>query len=184
MAKQCADDVRVAYPLFQTVDGGSSPTSALQLRVARIGVERAVRLNRAWHSRLPEMTNAFTCRVCYGAAWEDRYYAIAMWSDPVARMLNGRGWLELRRMAIADDAPPNTASRMLSVMARMIRKDLPDVKHLISYQDTEVHTGTIYKAAGWIKGNVSETGWGWESRPDRQQKPIAPGAKVRWERAI
>lgn len=26
---------------------------------------------------------------------------------------------------------------------------MPEVPNLISYQDTDVHTGTIYRAAGW-----------------------------------
>ena len=57
--------------------------------------------------------------------------------------------LSSRRLAVAPDAPHCTASRMLGQMARWIRTNLPDVPVLLSYQDMDVHTGTIYRAAGW-----------------------------------
>jgi hypothetical protein len=38
---------------------------------------------------------------------------------------------------------------MLGQMRRDIARRFPDCPHLISYQDEDVHTGTIYKAAGW-----------------------------------
>ena len=38
---------------------------------------------------------------------------------------------------------------MLGRMRRHIRAHRPDIVHLISYQDEDVHTGTIYRAAGW-----------------------------------
>lgn len=38
---------------------------------------------------------------------------------------------------------------MLGEMAKWIKSNLPSVPKLISYQDEAVHTGTIYKAAGW-----------------------------------
>jgi hypothetical protein len=58
-------------------------------------------------------------------------------------------WLELRRMAVADDAPHCTASWFLAQMRRWFQQNTPERERLISYQDIDVHTGTIYKAAGW-----------------------------------
>ena len=98
-------------------------------------------------------------------------------------MLNGRGWLELRRMAIADDAPKYTASRMISIMVRDIRRNRPDICRVISYQDTAVHAGTIYAASGWRKtiiGGVISTGW--NSRIRNQMQTAAP--KIRWDKKI
>jgi len=34
-------------------------------------------------------------------------------------------------------------------MVKWFSVNEPQAEHLISYQDTAVHTGTIYKAAGW-----------------------------------
>jgi hypothetical protein len=83
-------------------------------------------------------------------------------------------------MAIAQDAPKNTASRMLSIMAKVIKLRFNDVWKLISYQDTDVHTGTIYKASGWEYANLSGKP-NWYS-PDKKIVSNAP--KVRWERQI
>ena len=96
-------------------------------------------------------------------------------------------------MAIAPDAPKNTASRMLAIMARLIKRKFPNVVMLISYQDTEVHTGTIYKAAGWVQGSFHHGG-SWyrpnsvnlsnqrpRGRPDLNK---AIGPKIRWQKEI
>lgn len=191
--KICADDVRVAYPLFQTEDGGSIPTSALQLEFGAIDQKKAIDINLRWHSRLPRFTDAMVREpaVAYGALYDGCYYAIAIWTAPIARLLNGKNWIELRRMAIAEDAPVNTASRMLGWMARDIKKRFPQIVRLISYQDTEVHKGTIYKAAGWERTAESVvTGLGWNSNRStslatqsyNKMQSVSP--KVRWERAI
>lgn len=177
-----ADSIRVVCPLFQGEGGGSTPTSALQLQVNRIHAEKAVRLNEHWHSRLPKLTNWQQC-FAYSAQFDGLFYAVALWGPPIARMLNGRGWLELRRMAIAPDAPKNTASRMISIMVRDIRRNRQDICRLISYQDTEVHTGTIYAASGWertiIGGKITT---GWNSRIRNQMQTAAP--KIRWDKQI
>jgi len=177
----CADDARVAYPLFQAEYGGSTPTSALQLKVAKMPSRMAMALNRKWHSRLPEIGNGMQC-VAYGATCSNVWYAVALWSAPVARLLNGKGLLELRRMAIADDAPKNTGSRMLRIMAMLIKRERPDVLALMSYQDTDVHTGTIYKAAGWTPRVMSDSQskWAMPNRP-RSNGPASQSVKVRWE---
>lgn len=181
-----AESVRVARSLFQETGGGSTPTSALQLTIEPIEFAEARRLNRLWHSRLPRFTAieaAMVGRPCFGAVFDGLYYAAAIWSNPVARMLPQDTWLELRRLAIAPDAPRNTASRMLAVMTRLLRKGHPELVRLVSYQDTEVHTGGIYKAAGWAAGNTSDGGeW---SRPSRKRVAVQSGAvKVRWEKVL
>jgi hypothetical protein len=178
------DSIRVVHPLFPTEGDGSTPISPLQLEVAEIDMRLAQSLNELWHSRLPvtHLGNLVGnhANVAYGAMYENRFYATAIWTEPVARMLNGKGLLELRRMAIADDAPKNTASRMLSIMRRMIHKKFPHLTRLISYQDTEVHHGTIYKSAGWVATNRSTVnGKGWNTRKRAAMQTTAD--KIRWE---
>ena len=176
------DGIRVVHPLFQGEGDGAIPISPLQLHVSKMPTITASILNQCWHSRLPNLSNWQAC-FAYGAVFANRYYAIALWGPPVARMLNGRGWMELRRMAIADDAPQNTASRMLKVMRLLITRDRPDVTRFISYQDTGVHKGTIYKAAGWKPTELS-TGGEW-TRPSRNRTKVqAETPKQRWELTI
>jgi len=82
-------------------------------------------------------------------------YVVALWNNPSARGLPDN-WLELRRMACAPNAPPNTASKFLSYMAKWFRANKPKYQRLISYQDTAVHTGTIYRASGWVPGGIAK----------------------------
>ena len=188
------DSARVAYPLFQEEDGGANPTSPLQFEIIEIDRYKAQELNRQWHSRLPEYNTGFCLNsiVSYGAISNNKYYAVAIWTNPVAAALPQHKWLELRRMAICSDAPKNTASRMISIMTKLIKKKFPHVIKLISYQDCETHQGTIYKASGWTIGNY-HSGGSWNrpnaknlngkprTRPDLNQ---ATGAKIRWEKDL
>lgn len=181
-----AESVRVAYPLFQAEGGGSTPTSALQLFFTACSRECFVGCNRLWHSRLPEIGRSCG-RVYYRAEFEGLIYAVAFWSNPVARLLPQQTWMELRRLAISGDAPKNTASRFISWMVKDIKKRFPDIERLISYQDCEVHTGGIYKASGWrpAEGYVgrkrgwSASGGGGKSRLSRTDQSVSP--RMRWE---
>ena len=180
--KQCGDDITVLYPLFQEENGGSIPTSPLQLNLIVISPRLAGELNRLWHSVLPE-TILFNIQggICYGAEYQEKWYAVAIWTKPIAanRLKDGDKMLELRRLAIADNAPKNTASRMLSIMRKLIKKRFPDIKKLISYQAEEHHTGTIYKAAGWSAVAKSDYArW----HPGEIRNPAQTiSSKIRWE---
>lgn len=178
----CGDSIRVMHPLFQAGEGGSIPTSPLQLCLGWMEPTLAVRLNELWHSRLPDFTAPLGRFQAIGAEHGGLFYAVAIWSWPVSRMLNrDRGkYYELRRLAIAPDAPKNTASRLLKVMRLMIRKDGPPAENLISYQDTSVHAGTIYRAAGWTAVRISAAEeW---SRPSRSRiKAQSAASKIRWQ---
>lgn len=95
-------------------------------------------------------------------------------------MKNGKEILELRRLAIADSAPPNTATQAISYMQKEIKRTMPDIKKLISYQDTEVHTGTIYKASNWnIGAETPLMDWTTENRKRNTLQSNA--SKIRWE---
>lgn len=184
-----ADSIRVMCPLFQAGEGGSTPTSALQLWVGKVDFELAVALNSKWHSRLPRYGRGFIKKqsdLCFGAEFDGRLFAVAIWSNPVARELPQKTWLELRRLAIGPDSPKNTASRMLRIMALLISRQRGRIERLISYHDSESHAGTIYRAAGWVvakdAGTAKHREWSCPSRPRPDVQSGAP--KVRWEKVI
>lgn len=133
-------------PLFHPLES-NPPTKASDLELRRVEPIVAVMFVRAWHSRLPKC-QAGPWMLAYVMAYDETVFGAALWHNPSARLLP-QNWLELRRMVVASDAPPHAASWMLGKMRRDIRRTMPDVARLISYQDEEVHTGTIYKAAGW-----------------------------------
>jgi hypothetical protein len=188
MSERRADSIRVVRHLFQDGGSGAIPTSALSLWVDEIRFSQARQLNALWHSRLPRIgdpTNVMKPRVapCFAAIFDGMIYAIAIWSHPVSRVLPQKHWLELRRLAIAPDAPKNTASRMLAVMTRLIRKQMPNVCRLVSYHDMGVHTGCIYRAAGWVPTVISNSGtWNAPARPRPASQSTSP--KQRWEKVL
>jgi len=138
-----------------------------------------------WHSRFQiiEWSNVVRNQdyACYVAEHNNLYYAVAIWSSPICAhsFKNGKEMLELRRMAIADDAPHNTATRMMMVMRQIITKSMPHITTLISYQDTDAHAGTIYKAGGWKAVSKSaQPNW---TKGRKRNAPQSTSAKVRWE---
>lgn len=180
------DGVPVASPLFQGEGGGAIPTSPLQFTFETIDIESAAQLCALWHSRMPQV-DIGTCKmhpcISYAAIFDEGIYATAIWSQPIAanRLKDGKRLIELRRMAIGPLAPKNTASRMLSFMKRDIFDRFPNVLRLISYQDTGVHHGTIYKASGWSLVNSQDEFLQWDGPRSRPNKVQSESPKNRWE---
>lgn len=182
---------RLASPLLETTTG-AVPRRARQLLVDRCDVRHARVLIARWHSRLPD-TQAGPWMAAYRASFDGVTYAVALWNTPSARMLPA-GLLELRRMAVAPDAPHCTASRFLAEMGRAVRREFPDVQRMISYQDVDVHKGIIYLAAGWEPVHHSKArtrdrsgsrvGTRRAYRSNLNGDAPDASAKVRWEKAL
>lgn len=162
---------------------GLEPTSPKDLELVKIAAPFASRLNALWHSRLPDIhwSNIVRNRhyICFGAMFDWQYYACAIWSSPVNQNFDFDTVLELRRLAIAPGAPKFTATWIIGKMVKRIRVELPTIERLISYQDTEVHTGTIYKAANWAQvADVPFVAWNVSRHRNTAQ---STADKVRWE---
>ncbi len=171
---------------IELVERAAPPASPKQFEISVIRAQTACLLNEKWHSRLPVIDWSNVVRnthyICFAAEFEGDYYASAIWSSPVAqnRFKYGKQILELRRMAVSQEAPRNTATRMLAHMRKHIEKSMPDIALLISYQDTEVHQGTIYKADNWVAVNQTKgTSWTTSKRERNDDQTLAN--KVRWE---
>lgn len=168
---------------------GDLPYKATQLTLNPCDPAIARRCIAAWHSRLPD-TQAGPWMLAFAATFGPDLYGGALWHNPSARGLPNE-WLELRRLAIPEYAPPHAASWMLGAMRRWIAKNRPAVPRLLSYQDMDVHTGTIYKAAGWQVAHVSKprqrdrtpnrVGTRRAYRSDLNGTAPAAAAKARWE---
>ncbi len=160
------------------------PLSPKEMKVLSIGVDQAMQYNELWHSRLPKTQKGNLTRnkhfIFYGAEFKDHCFASAIWTTPVAnnRLSENEIWLELRRLAIAPDAPKFTATWMIAKMIKAIKVKHPEITKLISYQDTDVHTGTIYAASNWIKEGQSK-GTDWNVTRDRKASQ-STSDKVRW----
>ena len=187
MNQTCGDGVTETHLTLQLEEGGLTPTSPLQFSFEVISAKAACDLNAKWHSRFPQIHWSNVVRnkryICYAAKFDGVYFAVSIWSSPIAGNRLKDGWLllELRRMAICEQAPKNTASRMLSWMRKDISKRFPEIIRLISYQDTGVHLGTIYKASGWKLVNTMSKEVDWAASGRKRNKPQSDAPKVRWE---
>ncbi len=184
-----AEGAVAACPLLQAEGGGAIPTSALLFNFEEIGMRVACELNAHWHSMLPrtDLGNMLcgNTSVAYAAEYSDYYFAVAIFSQPIIRAVAKDGTtIELRRLAICKDAPKNTASRMLAICRRLVKKKYPQMTKIVSYLAVDVHAGTIYKASGWTPvGKVVA------ARPQRprgsKQRSTGPlqthSRKQRWE---
>lgn len=94
-----------------------------------------------------------------GAFWKGKLEGVMQFGAPIDRrksltLVADTGWnefLELNRMWFSPTLPKNSESRALSVAMKLIRKNLPQIKWVISYADgTQAGSGTIYRAAGFV----------------------------------
>lgn len=187
----CSSNKPIAVnPLFGTT-GYTAPDSPRAFCIYEISMRSARELNKTWHSMLPrtDLGNLLcgNMSVAYGAEYGEEWYAVAIYTQPIiASMCDGKT-IELRRLAICDDAPYNTASYMMSETRKMLKKKWPHLARVISYQAVDVHPGTIYKADNWtMAGKVVA------ARPQRltgsKQRATGPlqtkSRKLRWEHRL
>ena len=67
--------------------------------------------------------------------------------------------LELNRMAFDEFLPKYSESRCISVSIRLIKKNAPQVKWVLSYSDaTQCGDGTIYRASGFKLTQINKNG--------------------------
>lgn len=65
--------------------------------------------------------------------------------------------LELNRMAFDDYLPKNSESRCISVAFKLIKKNAPQVKWILSFSDgTQCGDGTIYRASGFYLTQINK----------------------------
>lgn len=67
------------------------------------------------------------------------------------------GFIELNRMAFSELLPKNSESRCISVALRLIKKNYPHIKWVISFADgCQCGDGTIYRASGFKLVGITE----------------------------
>ncbi len=163
-------------------------TSARQLDLEVVPMSWASQWNHDWHSQLPEIGGlAFgDVRIAHALTFDGGVYAIAIWTRPIAgnRMAHPTDHMvELRRLAIPDYSPKYTASRMLGRMERWFKRERDECR-LLSYQMTDVHSGTIYRASNWTPVREQSEFESWTTHTKRKASDTATAPKIRWERQI
>lgn len=143
----------VEQSLFQATDGGSIPTSPLQLELREINAQRAAECYRRWHYLGDtDFLSTYDVGVFYGS----KLYGCISFGSPNAKVMKGLytpetqdGWWEIKRLALSDDLPKNSESRVIAIGIKLLRR-ARNVVGMITYADSGVgHVGTIYKATGF-----------------------------------
>lgn len=72
--------------------------------------------------------------------------------------------LELNRMAFSDLLPRNSESRCLAISFKLIKKNAPHIKWILSFSDgTQCGDGTIYRASGFVLTKVKKNDQIWKA---------------------
>lgn len=100
-----------------------------------------------------------------GVFWEGKLHGVMSFGPSLDKskiigLVEGTKWnefLELNRMAFDDVLPRNSESRALAVAFRLIKKNAPHVKWIISFADaTQCGDGTIYRGSGFVLTLIKE----------------------------
>lgn len=82
-------------------------------------------------------------------------------------LVKGTGWnefIELNRMAFDDYLPKNSESRCISIALKLIKKNAPHIKWVISFADgCQCGDGTIYRASGFNLVKIKKNSSMWEN---------------------
>ena len=94
----------------------------------------------------------------FGAFLNNRLHGVMSYGSSINKkgtinLVENTGWnefIELNRMAFDDVLPKNSESRCISVSIKLIKKNAPHIKWIVSFADaTQCGDGTIYRASGF-----------------------------------
>ena len=161
----------VEQQLHQADDGGSNPTSPLQVQEVPVSeVQELIERVHYSHSIF-----GVTTSYCYAVKEGNRVVGAAIFGLPAAYNVSkkynqGESLLELRRFVLEEFLPKNSESKYLAVMLRSLRKK--GIKRILSYADPAFgHQGTIYAASGFKRMGITTARkhimWKGKKYPDR-----------------
>lgn len=82
----------------------------------------------------------------------DKYKVICLVKDTT-----WDGFLELNRFVCIDNTPKNTESRALAISFKLIKKNYPHIKWILSFADAcQCGSGTIYRASGFYLTQIKK----------------------------
>jgi hypothetical protein len=94
----------------------------------------------------------------FGAFLDDKLHGVLSYGPSINKngtinLVKNTGWnefIELNRMAFDDYLPKYSESRCIAISIRLIKKNAPQIKWVISFSDgTQCGDGTIYRASGF-----------------------------------
>ena len=120
-----------------------------------------VKLNHYSGKVVPNSTLHFGCFL------DDKLHGVMSYGPSINKkgtinLVEGTGWnefIELNRMAFDEYLPKYSESRCIAISIKLIKKNAPHIKWVISFADgTQCGDGTIYRASGFqLVGIVENT---------------------------
>jgi len=111
-----------------------------------------VKLNHYSGKVVPNSTLHFGCFLD-GKLHGVMQYGPSINKKGTINLVEGTGWnefIELNRMAFDDYLPKYSESRCIAISIKLIKKNAPHIKWIISFADgTQCGDGTIYRASGF-----------------------------------
>jgi len=101
----------------------------------------------------------------FGVFYQNNLEGVLQFGSPMDKrkvlpLVKGTLWnemLELNRMAFSDILPRNSESRSISIVNKIIKKNYPHIKWILSYSDaTQCGDGTIYRASGFFLTGIKK----------------------------
>lgn len=101
----------------------------------------------------------------FGCFLDDKLHGVLQYGNSLDKrriigLVEGTGWndfLELNRMAFDDYLPRNSESYCIAKTLRLIKKNAPHVKWVISFADgCQCGDGTIYRASNFVLTGIRE----------------------------
>ena len=101
----------------------------------------------------------------FGAFYNNVLHGVMSYGSPLDKrrtigLVKNTGWnemLELNRMAFDDVLPKNSESRCIAISIRLIKKNAPHIKWILSFSDgCQCGDGTIYRASVFLLTNIKK----------------------------
>jgi hypothetical protein len=101
----------------------------------------------------------------FGAFLDNKLHGVLSYGNSIDKrncigFVKGTKWnefIELNRMAFDDYLPKNSESRCIAISIKLIKKNAPHIKWILSYADgTQCGDGTIYRASGFYLTNINK----------------------------
>lgn len=106
-----------------------------------------------------------TSKLHFGCFLDGGLHGVMSFGPPMIKknmlgMVEGTGWnemLELNRMAFDEYLPKYSESRCIAISIRLIKKNAPQIKWILSFSDsTQCGDGTIYRASGFVLTSIKK----------------------------
>tara|TARA_R100000655_G_scaffold25878_1_gene53395 strand:- start:1002 stop:1682 length:681 start_codon:yes stop_codon:yes gene_type:complete len=93
----------------------------------------------------------------YGVSMDKRKMLSLVETQNKTEATKWNEFLELNRMAFSDILPKYAESRCISISIKLLKKNAPHIKWIVSYADaTQCGDGTIYRASGFLLTSIKK----------------------------